>query len=370
MTPGTTTVVARRGLVRVTLGILCLLALLAVAGWTLWPMMPAILWSSAIVISTWPVLIWLEARVGGRRWLATAILTLVLTLVLLFPILLGVMAVIDNADRIADWVRSITENPLPEPPPWVERIPFAGERVSAAWREISAAGPQGVMSRLGPYANRVVTWLLSRVGNAGMMILQFALTVIGVVFLYRNGERIGARIVGFARRLAGDEGENAVVLAAQATRSVALGVLLTAIVQALLALLGLWVAGVPALGILTLIMIVTGVAQLGPMPVLIPAVVWLYLAGDPLWGTILLVWSGFVGVIDNVLRPILIRRGADLPMMLIFVGVVGGLIAYGVVGLFIGPVALAVVYRLMEAWVSRGEHVDGASPSPRAPAGG
>jgi predicted PurR-regulated permease PerM len=106
-------------------------------------------------------------------------------------------------------------------------------------------------------------------------------------------------------------------------------------------------------GILTVVMIVTGMAQLGPMPVLLPAVAWLYWSGDVFWGTALLVWSGFVGVIDNVLRPAFIRRGVDLSMMLVFVGVIGGLAAFGVVGLFIGPVVLAVTYRLMEAWVER-----------------
>jgi predicted PurR-regulated permease PerM len=186
-----------------------------------------------------------------------------------------------------------------------------------------------------------------------MVLLQFALTVIGVVFLYRYGETIGGRVRRFARRLAGSYGEDAVILAAQTTRSVALGVLLTAIIQALLAALGLLVAKVPAVGILTVLMIVTGVAQLGPMPVLLPAVAWLYWSGDTFWGTALLVWSGFVGVIDNVMRPAFIRRGVGLSMMLVFVGVIGGLAAFGVVGLFIGPVVLAVAYRLLEAWVAR-----------------
>ena len=156
------------------------------------------------------------------------------------------------------------------------------------------------------------------------------------------------------------------VLAAQATRSVALGVILTALAQALLAALGLLVAGVPSVGVLTVLMIVTGLAQLGPMPVLLPAVAWLYWQGDVGWGTALLVWSGFVGVIDNWLRPALIRRGADLPMMLVFVGVIGGLVAFGVVGLFIGPVVLAVAYRLFDAWVGR-EEAPGVGPKEWGP---
>jgi predicted PurR-regulated permease PerM len=211
------------------------------------------------------------------------------------------------------------------------------------------------MARLTPYADRVVTWLLGRLGGAGRVLFHFALTLVFVVFLYRHGEKLGARVTRFARRLGGQHGVNTVVLATQATRSVALGVILTAVAQAMLAAIGLLVARVPSVGLLTVLMMLTGLAQLGPMPVLVPAVIWLYATGDTVWGTVLLVWSGFVGVIDNVLRPILIRRGADLPMMLVFVGVIGGLIAFGVVGLFIGPVVLAVVYRLVTAWIALDE---------------
>jgi predicted PurR-regulated permease PerM len=257
---------------------------------------------------------------------------------------------------------------MPGPPAWLERLPIAGDRLAETWRQIVEEGAPGMLARLGPYGNRALTWVLSRMGGAGMVLLQFALTLIGVVFLYRYGDLVGARIRRFARRLAGEAGDEAVVLAAQTTRSVALGVLLTAIVQAMLAAIGLLVAGIPAVGILVVVMIATGVAQLGPMPVLLPSVAWLYWQGDTFWGTALLVWTGFVGVIDNVLRPMFIRRGAKLSMMLVFVGVIGGLAAFGVVGLFIGPVVLAVTYRLLEAWVAREEPpTPSETPSVKAP---
>jgi predicted PurR-regulated permease PerM len=363
----TASVFSGRNLVRATLGVLFLLTLVGACIWILRPVMPAILWSTAIVISTWPVLVGLERRLGGRRTVAAALMTLLLTLVLLIPLLLGVLAIVDNAAKIGEWLQSLSTAEMPGPPAWLERVPLAGERLAATWREIVEQGAQGLLARLGPYGNRALTYVLSRLGGVGMVLLQFALTVIGVVFLYRYGEIIGTRIRRFARRLAGTQGENAVILAAQTTRSVALGVLLTAIVQAMLAAAGLLVARVPAVGILTVLMIVTGVAQLGPMPVLLPAVAWLYLSGDTFWGTALLLWSGFVGVIDNVMRPAFIRRGADLSMMLVFVGVIGGLAAFGVVGLFIGPVVLAVAYRLLDAWVAREDPV-GESASAAASA--
>ena len=358
------TAAPRRDLVESTLAILFLLALLGASFWILRPVMPAVLWSAAIVVSTWPVLLWLEKRLGGSRTLAAAALATALTLLLLVPLLFGVLTIVDNAARIGEWVQTLPEQELPGPPAWVERIPAVGERIAAAWRTAVESGPEGLVARLSPYGSRIATWSLSKIGDFGMVLLQFALTLIGVIFLYRNGERIGARLRLFAQRLAGDHGDDAVVLAAQATRSVALGVLLTALAQALLAALGLLIAGVPSVGVLTVLMIVTGVAQLGPMPVLLPAVAWLYWQGEVGWGTALLVWSGFVGVIDNWLRPALIRRGADLPMMLVFVGVIGGLVAFGVVGLFIGPVVLAVAYRLFDAWVGREEPPEAGSVAP------
>jgi predicted PurR-regulated permease PerM len=170
--------------------------------------------------------------------------------------------------------------------------------------------------------------------------------------LYAKGETAARGVKRFAVRLAGARGEPAVVLAGQAVRAVALGVVLTAIIQSALGGIGLVVAGIPLASILTGVMFFLGVCQIGPLPVLLPAIAWLYWRGDPFWGTALLVWSIPVGLLDNVLRPVLIRRGADLSMLLILPGVIGGLLAFGIIGLFIGPVVLAVAYTLLTAWVN------------------
>jgi predicted PurR-regulated permease PerM len=274
------------------------------------------------------------------------------------------MGILDNAERITNGVHSLSTAKLPPPPGFLERVPFLGERLAQTWRQTAAEGSEGLLARLSPYVDRVTRWLMGQLGSAGRAVFHIVMTVIGVVFLYKHGDTVGARVRRFAARVAGSHGENAVRLAAHATRSVALGILVTAIVQALLAGLGLAVAGVPSAGLLTVAMIVTGLAQLGPMPVLLPAVAWLYWQGAIGWGTALLLWSAFVGVIDNVMRPFLIRRGADLPLMLVFVGVIGGLFSFGVVGLFIGPVVLAVAYRLSDDWMSREAPVTAAAPPP------
>jgi len=142
-----------------------------------------------------------------------------------------------------------------------------------------------------------------------------------------------------------------VILAGQAIRAVALGVVVTALAQTVLSGLGLFVTGVPFAGLLTAVILVLCIAQIGPLIVLAAAIIWLYWSGDTVWGTVLLVWSIAVAPLDNILRPILIRRGADLPMLLIFAGVIGGLLSFGIIGLFVGPVVLAVTYTLLEDWV-------------------
>jgi predicted PurR-regulated permease PerM len=153
-----------------------------------------------------------------------------------------------------------------------------------------------------------------------------------------------------ARRIGGDRGESVVILASKAIRGVAIGVVVTALTQAVLGGIGLAVAGVPYAAVFTAAMFMLAVAQIGVGPVMICAVIWLFWKGETGWGTALLVWSVLVMVLDNVLRPMLIKRGVDLPMLLILVGVIGGLIGFGLVGIFVGPIVLAVTYTLVAAW--------------------
>jgi predicted PurR-regulated permease PerM len=197
--------------------------------------------------------------------------------------------------------------------------------------------------------------VFSQLGNLGLILVEFVMTVIIAAIFYSSGEAMGRWMHGLARRLAGESGEGALVLAMQSIRAVAAGIVVTALAQSLLGGIGLAVAGVPFAGVLTAAMFVLGIAQIGAGPVLICAVAWVYWKGDAGWGTALLVWSFLCMSLDNVLRPVLIRRGADLPMTLIFAGVIGGLFAFGVIGLFIGPLVLAVVHTLLTEWIRKGQ---------------
>jgi len=195
-------------------------------------------------------------------------------------------------------------------------------------------------------------WFLGAVGSFGMVLFQFLLTVGVAAIMYSKGEHAAAATIKFGRRLAGPRGENSVRLAAQAIRGVALGVVVTAFIQAAIGAFGLLVAGVPFAPVLCALTFMLCIAQLGPVLILVPAVIWSYWYGDPLWATVLLICTVVAVGADNVLRPILIKRGVDLPLLVILAGVIGGLVAFGLIGIFLGPTILAVGYTLLGAWIN------------------
>ena len=336
---------------RTILAVLFIGGLIAGSLWILLPFLPAAIWATMIVVATWPILLRVQGWLWGRRWLAVTVLTSALLLLFVVPLSLAVGTIVANVDVITGWAGALSTVKLSAPPGWVESLPLVGKRAAQAWGELAASGQEELAKKLAPYAAGVVHWLVEQLGSFGMMAMQFLLTVAIAAILFATGETVAAGVRRFGRRLAGVHGENSVVLAGQAIRGVALGVVVTAFVQATLGGIGLAVAGVPFATILTAIMFLLCVAQIGPGPVLLVGVGWLYWTGFAGWATALLVWSIMVGTVDNVIRPVLIKKGADLPLLLILTGVIGGLIAFGMVGIFIGPMLLAVSYRLLEAWV-------------------
>ena len=355
-------------LARMTLGVFFMVGLAAAAVWILRPFVPAIIWATMIVVAMWPVMLRLQEHLKGRRWAAVTTMTLGMLLMLVIPFSLAVTVIVAHTDEIGTWAQSLGTLHVPSPPPWVEQTPLVGSHIATAWKELAAAGPAEIAQRLEPHARDAARWLVSNVGSVGLIIVQFLLTVVIAAIMFARGETAAAGLRGFFRRLAGSHGENVVMLAARAIRSVALGVVLTALVQSVLGGIGLAVAGVPFPGLLTAFMFILAVAQIGPGPILLGAVVWSYWTSDgALAPTVLLVWCIFVGAIDNVMRPILIQRGGDLPLLIVFAGVVGGLLSFGLIGIFLGPVVLAVVYTLLKAWVSADPQYDQGPMVPPRP---
>jgi predicted PurR-regulated permease PerM len=189
-------------------------------------------------------------------------------------------------------------------------------------------------------------------GTVGMMVMQFLLTVFISAIFYQRGDKAAAWLCLFARRIAGLQGEHALTLSAKAIQAVAFGVVGTAIIQTTLAGAGLILCGIPAATILIAIIFMLELAQIGPMPVLIPAVIWLFWKDHMIVASAMAAWTLFLSVFDNIVTPYLMKKGADLPMLLVFAGVTGGMMVFGVIGLFIGPVVLAVTYTLLDAWVT------------------
>jgi predicted PurR-regulated permease PerM len=342
---------APHDLVRSTLSVLVMVGFIAASFWILRPFIPAMLWATMIVVAGWPLMQQLEALLWRRRWLAVTVMTLALLLVFVVPFSLAVTALVTHLDEIVDWAQSLKSLTLPAPPSWIESIPLAGTRIASSWRDFASSGPDELARSAAPYAKVTGSWLLAQLGSLGAMTGQFMLTVLIAAVLFARGDSAVADLRRFGRRLAGARGEQAVNLAGQAIRGVALGIVLVAMGQAVLGGIGLFVAGVPFAAVLTALMFLFGIVQVGVVPVLAIAVAWLYWQGSHGWATGLLVWTIFVGTIDNVIRPILIQKGAQLPLVLIIAGVIGGLIAFGVVGIFVGPVVLGVGYMLFEAWI-------------------
>lgn len=341
-----------RDLLRTMLAVLFIATTIIASLWILQPFLPALIWSTLIVVSTWPVMLAAQKRLWGKRSLAVMVMTAAMLLILIVPIALAVLTIIEYADNVASGLKIAANARVPAPPGWVEQVPLVGPKLAAEWQAIAALSPDQLHALVAPYAKDAARWILSKGGSFAAFFLHLLLTVVISVVLYSKGDAAADGVLAFARRLAGPRGDRTVTLAGQAIRAVALGVVVTAVAQAALGGIGLAVAGVPLASFLTALMFVLAVAQIGAAPVLALAVAWLYLTGDTWTATAFLAWALFVSAIDNVLRPLLIKRGADLPLMLIFAGVIGGLLAFGIVGLFVGPVVLAIAYTELAAWVN------------------
>lgn len=342
----------KHDLTRTTLAVLFIGALIAASFWVMRPFLPATVWGAMIVIATWPIMLRVQARLWNSRKLAVVVMTIALLLVLVLPLSLAIISIVENADQIAVWARSLASFEMPPTPEWLGRLPLVGGAAVRAWERLAATGIGGLAPKAAPYAGNVTRWFIAQAGSAGYVLVHFLLTVVIAAILFASGERVAAAVRRFGHRLAGERGERAVRLAGQAIRGVALGVIVTALIQSALGGIGLAIAGVPFATVLTAVMFMLCIAQLGPVLVLLPAIIWMYWNGDTSWATFLLVWAIPVGGLDNFLRPILIKRGADLPILLICAGVIGGLIGFGLVGIFVGPVVLSVAYTLLTAWVA------------------
>ena len=198
---------SRRDLTRVTLGVAAIGALTFASFWIIRPFLAPTIWAAMIVIATWPVLVGLQARLGGRRWLAVAAMTALMLLVFVVPFMLAIGTIVDNADRISGWVTTLMTASPPAAPAWLAKVPLVGDRLTELWNEIVAAGASGLLPRVKPYAGGAAQWFLKEAGTLGGALLQFLLTVIIAAIMYAHGDTAAAGVRAFGRRLAGPRGE-------------------------------------------------------------------------------------------------------------------------------------------------------------------
>jgi len=327
-----------------------LLVLFGASFWVMAPFWSALFWGAVLAFASWPVMRLLTRWLGGRESLAAGILTLGWMLLVAVPLVWLGFNLADHVRDAVSLIKDIQVDGLPEAPTWLGSIPFVGERLVAMWDSIDQQGA-ALMVSIKPYLGQVGNWLLARSAQIGGGILELTLSLVFVFFFYRDGPRLAVFVHRLLERLIGDRAGYYIELVAGTVQRVVNGVIGTAAAQALLALIGFWIAGVPGALVLGIVTFLLSLIPMGPPLVWIPATAWLAWKGDYTYAVFLGVWGTFIiSGVDNVLKPYLISRGGNLPLVIVLLGVFGGLIAFGFIGLFIGPTLLAVAYSLLMDW--------------------
>jgi predicted PurR-regulated permease PerM len=313
------------------------------------PFIFTIIWGIVIAIGTYPAYQWLQARMGGRRGLAAAVFTLLLLALLIVPTVMLTGALLDSARELsADLADG--DLTIPAPPEGVARWPFIGERLHEFW-SLAAENLDAALGQIEPQLKSFGTWLLKAGAKAGLGILQFVFAIIiaGVLVARASGGyRLTSNIAG---RLLGERGMALADLAHHTVQSVVNGIVGIALIQAILAGLGFLAIGLPGAGIWALVCLVLAVVQIDILLILIPIAIYVFSVAGTGVAVAYLIWSIFVGVLNNALKPLLLGRGLEIPILIILIGAIGGMLLSGIIGLFVGSVVLALGYTLFIAWL-------------------
>jgi predicted PurR-regulated permease PerM len=313
------------------------------------PFVMLLIWGVIIAVAVYPAYKKVETVLKGRKGLAATAITVGLLLVLLVPSLILAKTLIEGIQVAAQGLRDGTLR-IPPPPEGVSTWPIIGKQLAGIWT-MASENFGNLIAQMGPASVDIGKSLLSAAADTGVAILMFIVSVIvsGVLLAYsESGSRFAHR---FAVRLAGDQGGDYVKAAESTVRSVAVGILGIAFIQAALAGLGMLVAGIPGAGLWAFLCLLLAITQIGGLPVLLPAAIYMFATADTLPAVLFAVWVVLVGLSDNILKPILLGRGVEAPMLVVLLGAIGGLIASGVVGLFVGAVIFTLGYKLFLVWL-------------------
>jgi predicted PurR-regulated permease PerM len=311
------------------------------------PFMAVIVWSAVLCVALYPIFEWISARLGGRRRLAAFVITALSLTVVIGPATWLVLGMIES-------VRLIVEQPdlllLPNPSEAVKGWPIVGEQVFQFW-DLAATNLKAALAKVAPQLRPLANFLLQLATDAGVGTVKFLASVVIAGLLFVPGPAFVSTVKAFAKRVSSAHGEQFVALAGASIRTVAQGVVGISALQALLAGIGLTMAGVPAASLITILVLILGIIQIGPALILIPVVIWSWLAMDMPASLAFSAYMMLVGALDNVLKPIVMKRGLNTPVPIIIIGLLGGTWSYGITGLFLGPIVLAVMWELAAEWI-------------------
>ncbi len=314
------------------------------------PFVIPIVWGIIIAVAAYPGYQWLQEKFRCRAAPAAVLFTLFMLLIVIAPTLMLSGTLVTTVKLLAEDLTVHGTLTIPPPAESIGSWPLIGEPLHSFWN-LASENIQAALKQIAPQIRVVGKWLLATAAGAGFGILQFVFAIIiaGVLMPHATG---GDRIAhAIAARLAGKQRTDLIELVKKTIRSVASGILGVALIQSLLAGLGFMVAGVPAAGFWALLCLLLGVAQIGIIVVLVPVIIYLFNTADTMTAVGFLVWSIPVGLIDNILKPILLARGVKTPMVIIFMGAIGGFLSSGIIGLFVGAVLLALSYELFMLWL-------------------
>ena len=312
------------------------------------PFLILLAWGIVVAIAAYPAYRKLQGALGGRGGLAAVLCVVLLLAVLIVPIVLLTTTVIEGIQTLATHLQNGTAI-IPPPPSRVEKWPLVGAPLKGLWH-LASTDLTAALNKLAPQINAFIPQLLSASAKFGLYVLQFVISIVVAGLLLANAGACTTVVRSLANHLFGEKGNELVKLAGATIRSVTNGILGVALIQSLLASLGFVVAGLPGAGLWTLIFLFGSVVQIGGL-VLIPAVVYMFAIASATKAVIFLVWCVIVGLMDNVLKPLLLGRGVEVPMIVIFLGAIGGFIAMGIIGLFAGAIVLSLSYKLCLSWL-------------------
>jgi predicted PurR-regulated permease PerM len=329
------------------------------------PFLVSILWGIIIAVAAYPGYRRVEARFKGHRAVAASAFTVLMLVALVLPAALLAGSLVNGVQQLASAFQTGTLH-IPPPPERVAGWPLIGEQLNAFWT-LAAQDLQEAVKEAGPFLKNAGRWLIGFAASAGLGLLQFVIAIIiaGILLAHANS---GGRVTrAIAERLSPEQGPGYADTAEKIVRSVASGILGVALLQGLLCGMGFLAAGVPAAGLLTIICIIFGVLQVGVVIVLVPVVIYLFSTASTTTAVAFLIFAIVVAPLDNILKPVLLGRGVKLPMVVVFIGAIGGFLKYGIIGLFVGAVVFTLGYGLLMAWLYP-ERRPAAPAVPSAPA--